>query len=366
LPTTDRVTPIELTRLSHAVESALLQHPGVESCRVAPDMERQALGVTLLPRMLSAPVVDGHQRLQLDAGMAVVHQRTYEAQYLYREIFLDETYLQHGVRLHGHDVVLDIGANIGLFSLFVATRCPNATLHAFEPAPALFELLRTNLSLYAPHRCGVAGRDGVAEFTFYPNSSVFSGFHAEEHADRAAISHVIENAIVDTGHKPRGAIVEAMLRGRLDSERSQVQTRSLGSIIREFKLERIDLLKVDAERCEAEILGSLAAADWGRIQQMVIESHGGASEHQVLADMLRHRGFQSVVDDVPSLRATGFANIYAVREAKPPHRSAAERARRVTAGPGMLTEAAVTDLLRRCPGCDAVPIEVTILPVDSR
>jgi len=39
------------------------------------------------------------------------------------EIFEDQCYLRHGIRLQDGATVVDIGANIGLFSLFVMSRC---------------------------------------------------------------------------------------------------------------------------------------------------------------------------------------------------------------------------------------------------
>ncbi len=38
-----------------------------------------------------------------------------EAHFLYREIFQDHCYLQHGITVQEGDVVVDVGANIGAF-----------------------------------------------------------------------------------------------------------------------------------------------------------------------------------------------------------------------------------------------------------
>lgn len=49
--------------------------------------------------------------------------------------------------LTGAQVVIDIGANIGWFSLLFASRCPNAKIHAFEPLPLFFNYLQQNVKL---------------------------------------------------------------------------------------------------------------------------------------------------------------------------------------------------------------------------
>ena len=38
-------------------------------------------------------------------------------------------------------LVIDCGANVGLFALWVAQRCPHAQVLAFEPSPSTYELL---------------------------------------------------------------------------------------------------------------------------------------------------------------------------------------------------------------------------------
>jgi FkbM family methyltransferase len=43
-------------------------------------------------------------------------------------------------------VILDVGANIGLFSAYAASRCPDARVHAYEPEPANLAQLRATLS----------------------------------------------------------------------------------------------------------------------------------------------------------------------------------------------------------------------------
>lgn len=77
----------------------------------------------------------------------------HETRFLYDEIFSAESYLQGGITLREDAVVFDVGANIGMFSLFVGARCPSADVFAFEPVPDVFDVLRSNVE-----RHGVAAR----------------------------------------------------------------------------------------------------------------------------------------------------------------------------------------------------------------
>jgi hypothetical protein len=55
--------------------------------------------------------------------------------FIYTEIFEQRCYLRHLRALPEAPVVVDIGANVGLFSLFVARERPAARIWAFEPMP---------------------------------------------------------------------------------------------------------------------------------------------------------------------------------------------------------------------------------------
>lgn len=48
--------------------------------------------------------------------------------------------------LHDDSVVLDIGANLGYYSLLAAQRCARGSVYAFEPDPLNFSLLEKNLA----------------------------------------------------------------------------------------------------------------------------------------------------------------------------------------------------------------------------
>ena len=74
---------------------------------------------------------EGEYRLPNE--LAVVQMNRNETAYLYHEIFEKESYVRHGVQLPAGAVVFDVGANIGLFTLYVRERCAGARIYAFEP-----------------------------------------------------------------------------------------------------------------------------------------------------------------------------------------------------------------------------------------
>jgi len=99
----------------------------------------------------------------------------HELKAIYAEMFAENTYLQNGVTIPEGEFVVDVGANVGIFSLFVKSLRPRARILAFEPMFHNLLALHKNLQLHnatdvevVPH--GLSGaHEGTATFTFYPN-----------------------------------------------------------------------------------------------------------------------------------------------------------------------------------------------------
>lgn len=77
----------------------------------------------------------------------------------------------------GVDVVFDIGANIGWFSLNTAKRNgPSTAIYAFEPIPATYNQLVRNVELNGlesvhPHNFGFSDENSPKTFFYYPQGS---------------------------------------------------------------------------------------------------------------------------------------------------------------------------------------------------
>jgi len=267
----------------------------------------------------------GLARHVLPNGLKVAQLNRHETEYVYKEIFEDQVYLRHGVHLSGAQHVLDIGANIGLFSLFVRSVCPAAEVYAFEPSPVAFRALAQNCEQYGPglhpFNVGVSERRGTAQLTFYEKSSVFSSFHPDQTEDRAAIRAVVANLVQhelkEDGGQAAG-LVDELMADRLESQTFDCPLVSVSDIIRDHRLQWIDLLKIDAEKCELEILRGIAEDHWPLIGQIVIEVHDatGAAVEEV-KQILTRRGFRCAVEEEQFLTGSGLFNVYATRPGAP-------------------------------------------------
>ena len=254
---------------------------------------------------------------EMPNGLTVFHQNTGETNFLYQEIFEEREYLQHGITLPEDACVFDVGANIGLFSLFVGQCRRNATIYAFEPIPPVFNSLQLNWSLYGLNgkvfECGLAERTGHGVFTFYPHDTVISS----STTTRAEARQYVKSALRNQQRVPEtaqdDALLEELLDARLDSQQYTCQLRTVSEIITENDIERIDLLKIDVEGAEETVLTGIAATDWPRIRQLVLEVHDVSGRLGRLENLLQAQGFTVHCMQQKSLLDTPLYTLYAVR-----------------------------------------------------
>ena len=264
---------------------------------------------------------ESRSRYVLPNGLEIVHLNQYETDYVYREIFHDQCYLRHGIRINDGDTVIDIGANIGLFSLFVMSRCQNPKVYAFEPSPVVYELLKANCKAYGPNvhafNCGVSDKPKTAEFTFYEKSSVFSGFYSDVSEDRAAINAVVRNVLNNeaaAGDESLEGSISELTADRLLRRTYQCRLISVSDIIRENRIEKIHLLKIDAEKSELGIIKGIDDRHWPMIDQIVIEVHDRTKAAvDLIRRLLIEKGYRCAVEQGKLLENSGLFNIYATR-----------------------------------------------------
>jgi natural product biosynthesis luciferase-like monooxygenase protein/FkbM family methyltransferase len=301
------------------IEAALDAHPGVaESAVVA--VEDAATGEWRLAAYFvpgaasrralvpAAPedrerILAGRARFTLPDGTVVAHQRDAVTRGLYHEIFEEEVYLRHGITLEAGARVVDVGSNIGMFTLFAHTRAPGVRTWSFEPIPDTFAALRANTALYGLDArvfdVGLADAEGTAEFTFYPGSSGLSGRYADQARDRETVRSAIRSwAQGGGGSDPGAADVDAFLDERFRAETYVRPLRTVSQVIREEGIERIDLLKVDVEKSEYDVLLGIEDEHWPIIRQVAMEVDTDELLERVSALLARH-GFEQLVDRQP-------------------------------------------------------------------
>jgi len=105
-------------------------------------------------------------------------------------------------------------------------------------------LHRVNARLF---ECALSNTSGIQRLTFYPNNTVMSGLYANAAEDLG----VGRTAVVNSGVMPED--VDAVLEGMFEPTVLTCRVRTLSEILDEQDVERIDLLKIDAEKSELDV-----------------------------------------------------------------------------------------------------------------
>lgn len=234
-----------------------------------------------------------------------------EAALIYREIFVEESYLRPGFPAGEPQVIFDIGANIGLASMFFKQRFPGAFIVAAEPGPEPYLALRRNFRLHVPdgtpRNLALSDRRGVARFGYYPGAPAESGFYA----DPSSETELATRLLVQTGLTEPAA-------ARLSRNRHQISflechTVTLSDLLRDTGVDQIDLLKIDVEKSEHRVLAGVDDADWPRIRQLVLEVHDVRGRLARILTRLTELGFQVQPGQEDRLAGTDMHMVFATR-----------------------------------------------------
>jgi FkbM family methyltransferase len=164
----------------------------------------------------------------------------------YGKIFAEQEYCFEAKK--APKVIVDAGANIGLASVFFANAFPDATIIAVEPEQTNFLLLRTNV---APYK------------TIIPIQAALWGENARVN-------------VVDLGLSGEWGKWEFQTQplGEEGAKRvcHQIQGLTLDRIMRDQRIDYVDVLKIDIEGAEKEVFAN--APQWiDKVGILIIELH---------------------------------------------------------------------------------------------
>lgn len=246
---------------------------------------------------------------------------------IYEEIYIENDYLKFGIKVNDSDVIFDVGANIGLFSRFIAQYAKDLTIFAFEPVPIIYNALEANLRNLSAniktYKIGLGRNNQKTKIYYYPKVSADSAItpfdwdlkvdqfvqnYNEFVVDITPLAKIVPKFL-------RRFVVKTWLKKLYKSEMIDCIVRPVSDIIVENNIERIDLLKIDAENYEREVLEGIKEDDWKKIQQISMEVHthikGGENLLDEIVELLKEKSFQVDVDMDSRFGNMGVFMLYA-------------------------------------------------------
>ncbi|MEM9985340.1 MAG: FkbM family methyltransferase, partial [Bacteroidota bacterium] len=269
--------------------------------------------------------------VRLPNGLNVRCHRPQDALMMYQEV---ADYVRHGLELHPGSTILDVGANLGIFSIWAYEHCESkARILAFEPLAENFELLVQNLQLLEDTEVqafshGLGQSEAELEFTYFPQASYASTAYPETPSKQQHLTLTLLRQNLPNLPQPlpwltrlpsfvREVLLLGLARFINTQRRTKGQIRPLSRVIAEQELGQIDFLKIDVERAEWDVLMGIEEGDWPKIQQLFIEVHDQAGKLSRIQELLSQQGFRHVVavqDDF--FQGTDIHALYAKRGKK--------------------------------------------------
>lgn len=210
----------------------------------------------------------GYQPVDLDlAGYRVSASNLSSTLQMYEDIFVAES---GAVQFSKADpLIYDLGANIGLCSLYYKQKYPQARIKAFEAHPDVYRFLAKNIAQNELKHIeafneAIADKDGELSF------------HCDPGGQTSSI------------HKPLS----------INTNEQKVPAARLKELI-EAEEGDIDLIKMDIEGIETAVLKDCKDS-LSRVQRMIIEYHSSRKEPQNLAiilDILEKAGFRYMIKE---------------------------------------------------------------------
>lgn len=184
-----------------------------------------------------------------DKEINLIFSGTHAELLMIEEIFFHREYDMNIVNPKN---ILDLGSNIGLSTIFFATKYPEAKIISIEPDPETFKILEKNTKQFSNVillNCAVSDKNGSVDFFKNKKHNASSIFH--------------RNA---------------------EDQKITVNTVSLVDVFSKNNLSEIDILKFDIEGAEFKVFENWN--EWQKVKSITGEIHADLAENESF-DLLR-------------------------------------------------------------------------------
>ena len=223
--------------------------------------ELHAKGITIIR--------EGRQSIIHFYGQQICIERNSSDSAVFRQIFIEHEY-RNVVELLKNSAtppacMVDAGANIGLTSLYLRKHFPELRIIALEPAEGTFNRLKRNIEL------------NRMEYVHVLKKGLWS-----------SSTKLMEDRSFRDGQDWSFRLKEAG-----PEEKALFETVSMADLLKEQKIDFVDLLKIDIEGGEDEVFSSTADISWlAKVRVITIEVHDEFNCRDRIESLLKENHFQ--------------------------------------------------------------------------
>ncbi|MBI72539.1 MAG: methyltransferase [Candidatus Marinimicrobia bacterium] len=243
-----------------------------------------------------------------------------EAQMLHEHI---TGYFDDFINLEQSDIILDIGANIGILGLDLSKKYPMINIHSFEPIDDIFSVLKANTVLsknknFKSYNFGISDKSESIELTYFPNAPALSSANDEIWNSKKDLIEAFDGSIQNAPSNwwwkkfiPKftyAFFVKNLIRNK---KKITCKLKPLSKVIEELSLKKIDLLKIDCEGNEHKVINGIKEENWLIINQLIIEINDIDGRLKYIENKLKKLGFKIKIIQEPALEKTNLYNLFA-------------------------------------------------------
>ena len=183
------------------------------------------------------------------------------------EIWIRRDYSPNGIDINPTDIVVDIGGQIGTFTVMAAWKANKGHVYTFEPTSLNFPMLQENVAI-----------NNLTNVTLYKKAV----------SDTNGIAYMHLSSDNTGGHSLSWKTDEKQ-------QKEAVPTITLATLMEDNEIDHIDFLKMDCEGAEYDIFYTAPLDVLGRIRKIAIEYHmvDDARNGEMLKRFLEEHGFKA-------------------------------------------------------------------------
>lgn len=230
---------------------------------------------TIIPKVYYKKYKDENFIVKMKNGIQIKLRTNSTDLQAFANVWLLEEYRRKGFEIKNDDVIIDIGAHIGLFTTYVSQYCKRGRIFSYEPIKENFELLNenirsNNLMNVNSNNIAISDKNGIRKI-FLSNDESGHSFYAN--GDKYV----------------------------------EVNTITLNEIIEQNDIQKCNFLKLDCEGAEFEILKGLSEKHYDKIEKICLEYHLNSNDSKKLIELKsKLKKMHYLIRDIPATPEMGI------------------------------------------------------------